>query len=60
MHALVTYLKNVRAELVHVTWPSRRQALAHTLLVIALSLLTALLIALFDALFTGAVSRLVG
>ncbi len=60
MHTLLTYLRNVRAELAHVTWPSTRQAIAHTLIVIGISIVTALLVSLFDYIFTSGVSHLVG
>ncbi|OYV84251.1 MAG: preprotein translocase subunit SecE [Parcubacteria group bacterium 21-54-25] len=60
MNALFTYLRNVRAELAHVTWPSTRQAIAHTLIVIGISIVTALLVGLLDYVFTSGVGRLVG
>jgi preprotein translocase SecE subunit len=52
---LFTYLKNVRAELQHVVWPSTKQALTHTGIVILLSAIAALIIALLDYLFTSGV-----
>lgn len=59
MKNLANYLKNVRAELGHVVWPSRKTALSHTLLVVVLSAFTALLIAVLDYLFTSVVSGFV-
>lgn len=59
MKQFASYLKNVRAELGHVVWPSRKTAVAHTLLVVALSALTALLIAVLDYLLTGVVGSFV-
>lgn len=56
---LLTYLKNVHAELGHVVWPSRKTALSHTLLIILLSVLVALFVAFLDYVFTGAVGRLI-
>lgn len=55
MKNFTNYLKNVRTELGHVVWPTRKTALTHTLLVVLLSALTALIIAVLDYLFTGAV-----
>jgi preprotein translocase subunit SecE len=55
MKQFFTYLKNVRAELGHVVWPSRKTALSHTVLVVLLSALVALVIALLDYILTGAV-----
>ena len=36
--ALVQYIKDSRAELKKVVWPSRREVVQHTMLVIAISL----------------------
>lgn len=60
MNAFFNYLKNVRAEMSHVVWPDRRQALWHTILIILISATLALAIAGLDYVFTGVVSRLVG
>jgi preprotein translocase subunit SecE len=57
MTSFITYLKNVRGELAHVVWPTRRQAIQHTILVIVISALVALAIAGLDYLFTGVVDR---
>lgn len=50
---LVDYLKETRAELKHVSWPTRRQALMFTVVVIAISLLTAVYLGAFDYIFTA-------
>jgi preprotein translocase subunit SecE len=60
MNALVTYLKNVRAEMAHVVWPNRTQAIWHTVLIVIISAVIALAIAGLDYVFTGVVSRIVG
>ncbi|MEK9176990.1 MAG: preprotein translocase subunit SecE [Patescibacteria group bacterium] len=52
MRPLIEYLKAVRAELTHVSWPSRSQAVGYTVLVIAISLVTAGLLGAFDFVFT--------
>lgn len=59
MRSLVTYLKNVQAEMAHVVWPDRNQAIRHTLLIIVISAITALIIVALDYVFTGVVARLV-
>jgi preprotein translocase subunit SecE len=48
MDAFISYLKNVRAEVRKVTWPTRRQATLLTVLVVAVSLLVAAYLGLFD------------
>jgi preprotein translocase subunit SecE len=50
---MMNYFKEVRAEMRHVTWPSRTQAIVYTAVVVAVSLLTALYLGLWDFLFTS-------
>lgn len=50
--ALFTYLKEVKNEFRHVTWPSTRQTAAFTAIVIVFSLLVAYFLGLFDLIFT--------
>lgn len=59
MNTFFTYLKNVRGELAHVVWPTRAQAILHTILIIVISALVALLLAGFDYIFAGVVSQFV-
>jgi preprotein translocase SecE subunit len=60
MNSLVTYLKNVRAEMAHVVWPTNKTALNHVALVVAISIFAALYIAALDYAFTHGVSKLLG
>ncbi len=46
------YIKETRAELKHVSWPTRKQTLIYTGVVIGISLVTALYLGAFDYLFT--------
>ena len=46
------YIKETRAELKHVAWPTRRQAIVFTVVVIAISLVTAAYLGAFDYIFT--------
>jgi preprotein translocase SecE subunit len=59
MKQLASYLKNVRAELGHVVWPSRKTAASHTILIVLLSAFTAVFIALLDYALTGVVGSFV-
>ena len=52
MKSFVEYLKAVRGELTHVSWPSRGQAIAYTGLVVGISVLVAVVLGGFDFLFT--------
>ncbi len=47
------YIKETRAELKHVSWPTRSQTFVYTGIVIGISLLTALYLGAFDYLFTA-------
>ncbi|MEA2701772.1 MAG: SecE/Sec61-gamma subunit of protein translocation complex [Candidatus Parcubacteria bacterium] len=59
MTSFVTYLKNVRAELSHVVWPTKRQSLTHLALIILIAAITAVLIAILDHFFTKGVGFLI-
>lgn len=60
MNRLVNYLKDTRAEFRHVTWPTGRQAMVYTALIILVSVVVALLVGLFDYLFTQALNWFIG
>ncbi len=49
---LIDYLKSTKGELKHVSWPTQKQTTAFTIIVIALSILVAALLGLFDFIFT--------
>lgn len=49
---LLNYLKAVRGEMTHVSWPSTNQAIGYTTLVIGISLFVAALLGAFDFVFT--------
>lgn len=56
---MIQYLREVRAEMKHVSWPTRRQTISYTVVVIALSLVTAVYLGLFDYVFSTLIFRLV-
>ena len=58
MSALTDYLKAVRGELTHVSWPSTNQAVAYTALVIIISLGVSFILGGFDFLFTLGLEQL--
>ncbi|KKW35827.1 MAG: Preprotein translocase, SecE subunit [Candidatus Adlerbacteria bacterium GW2011_GWA2_54_12] len=43
----------------HVSWPTRRQVVAYTVVVIGISLITAFYLGLLDYLFTAIVQRII-
>lgn len=56
---LIDYIKETRAELKHVSWATRRQAIVFTILVIAISIGVSLFLGLFDALFTYGLQKII-
>lgn len=52
MNRFINYLKDTKAELAHVSWPTRRQAAVFTVVVILISVLTAFFLGFFDYLFS--------
>jgi len=60
MNALTTYLRNVREEFKHIVWPSNRTAIAHTLVVVLIAAVVAVIVGLLDYVFGLAVSHVVG
>jgi len=53
------YFKEVRAEMKHVSWPSRTQTIVYTVVVIGVSLLTAAYLGAWDYLFSLLIQRIV-
>jgi len=56
MQGFITYLKNVRAELKHVVWPTQKQAVTHVILILLISAFATALIAGLDYVFTTGAS----
>ena len=53
------YLKDTRAELNHVAWPTRTQTIVFTSLVVAVSIFISAYLGIFDYLFTSILERVV-
>lgn len=49
--SFATYIRESRAEMNHVSWPTRAQTITYTLVVVALSIATAIFLGAFDYLF---------
>lgn len=50
--SIINYLKETRGELTHVNWPSRKQSITFSIVVILVSVLTSLFLGLFDFIFS--------
>ncbi len=48
MNKLINYIKDTRGELKHVSWPTKKQSVWFTVIVIIVSLLTAAFLGFFD------------
>jgi preprotein translocase subunit SecE len=48
---ITEYIKETRAEMAHVTWPSRKQAIAYAVAVVLVSFGVAAFLGLFDFIF---------
>ncbi|MBC7836722.1 preprotein translocase subunit SecE [Acetobacteraceae bacterium] len=53
------YFKDVRSELRHVSWPTRAQVITYTIVVIAVSLVTAFYLGLLDYIFSAIIRRII-
>lgn len=49
---ITEYIKDTRAEMSHVTWPTRKQAISYAVVVVIVSIATALFLGLFDYIFS--------
>ncbi|HEY1037657.1 MAG TPA: preprotein translocase subunit SecE [Candidatus Paceibacterota bacterium] len=56
--AINKYINETKAELKHVTWPTRNQTVIYSVLVVAISLVVAAYLGLLDSAF-GSVIRLI-
>lgn len=59
MESIITFLREVRAELGKVTWPSRHQMVLYTAVVLGLCLAFALYLGGIDSLATWLVGRFI-
>lgn len=59
MGKFIQYLKDSRAELVHVSWPTQRQAATYTVVVVIVSVIVSLFLGLADFIFTSSLQWLI-
>lgn len=50
--SLVNYIRDTKAELKHVSWPTRKQAIAFTILTVIISIVVAFYLGFFDFVFS--------
>jgi preprotein translocase SecE subunit len=57
--SLIKYLQETQAELKFVKWPTQHQTIIFTLLVIGISILTAIYIGVFDYIFSSILDKII-
>ncbi len=57
MSKLIAFLKDVKIELARVSWPTRKQTIQYTLVVIVMSIAVALFLGAWDAVFGFLLNR---
>jgi preprotein translocase subunit SecE len=55
---LLDYIRDTKGEMKHVSWPTKSQVIAYTLIVLVLSVVLALYLGFFDYIFTQVIDRL--
>jgi len=59
MSRISNYLKDTKGELKHVSWPTRRQTIAFTVIVILISVSVSLILGFFDYLFSQVLEKFI-
>jgi preprotein translocase subunit SecE len=59
MSKATEYINETKTELKHVIWPSRKQTIYYTLIVVVLSFLVAYFLGLFDFIFSKGLEKLI-
>lgn len=59
MQQFLDYLRDTRGELKHVSWPTQRQTMIYTAIVVALSVLTAAYLGALDYVFKEGLSFII-
>ncbi len=57
--ALKQYIQETRAEMNHVTWATRKQALMYSLLVVGISVFVAIYLGLLDSVFGAGLKMII-
>ena len=59
MSKITEYFKETKAELKHVNWPTRKQTIFYTLIVLALSIIIAYFLGIFDFIFSRGIEKII-
>jgi preprotein translocase SecE subunit len=58
--SITSYLKDTKAELKHITWPTTQEVIWYTIAVILISGFVAYLLGFFDSIFSLGLGKLLG
>lgn len=56
---MLNYFREVRAEMKHVSWPSRRLTIVYTIVVVLVSLAVAVYLGLLDYVFSAVIKQVI-
>lgn len=56
---MMNYFRDVRAEMKHVSWPSRPLIVAYTLVVVGVSVVTAVYLGVLDSIFRLIIEKII-
>jgi preprotein translocase subunit SecE len=56
---MLNYFREVRSEMRHVSWPTRNQAISYTVVVIGVSLATAVYLGAWDYIFSALIQKII-
>ena len=59
MNRLINYLRDTRGELQYVSWPTRRQSIVFTVVVIVISILVSIFLGFFDYIFSLILQKII-
>jgi len=59
INKIIAYLKEVRAEMKNITWPTRKQTIFYTVAVLVISVLIAYYLGLLDFVFSKGLSQII-
>jgi preprotein translocase subunit SecE len=52
------YIRDTKGEMKHVSWPTKKQTITYTILIVVVSVAVAAYLGLFDEIFSNIVNRL--
>lgn len=57
--SIISYIKEVKTETKHIKWPTKKQVINYTLVVVTVSIILAAYVGALDALFAKILSKII-